>query len=49
MASAGIADLVGALGRVGIAIAKGPIERRDGVSLFVQDPDGVRVELILKK
>jgi lactoylglutathione lyase len=49
MASAGIADLVDALGRVGIAIAKGPIERRDGVSLFVQDPDGVRVELILKK
>jgi catechol 2,3-dioxygenase-like lactoylglutathione lyase family enzyme len=49
MASAGIADLVGALGQAGIAIAKGPVERRDGTSLFVHDPDGVRVELIVKK
>ena len=44
-----IADLVSALERAGIEIAKGPIERRDGTSLFVSDPDGVRVELIVKK
>lgn len=49
MESAGIADLVGALGQAGIEIAKGPVERRDGTSLFVHDPDGVRVELIVKK
>ena len=41
-------ELVAGLGRAGIAVAKGPIRRRDGVSLFVSDPDGVRVELIVK-
>jgi lactoylglutathione lyase len=46
--SGSVADLVAALGRAGIAVAKGPIKRRDGTSLFVSDPDGVRVELILK-
>ena len=49
METAGIADLIAALGRAGIEIAKGPIERRDGTSLFVSDPDGIRVELIVKK
>ncbi|HVM78565.1 MAG TPA: VOC family protein [Stellaceae bacterium] len=49
MESADIADLVSALGRAGIDIAKGPIERRDGPSLFVSDPDGIRVELIVKR
>jgi len=49
MECAGIADLVAALRRAGIEIAKGPIERRDGTSLFVSDPDGVRVELIVKR
>jgi catechol 2,3-dioxygenase-like lactoylglutathione lyase family enzyme len=43
-----IEDLVAGLGRVGIAVAKGPIRRREGMALFVSDPDGVRVELIVK-
>jgi lactoylglutathione lyase len=43
-----IEDLVAALSRAGIAVAKGPTRRSDGVSLFVSDPDGVRVELIVK-
>lgn len=41
-------ELVAALGQAGIAVVKGPIKRRDGISLFVSDPDGVRVELIVK-
>jgi glyoxylase I family protein len=47
--SATIDDLVGALRQAGVAIAKGPVRRRDGTSLFVNDPDGCRVELIVKK
>ena len=43
-----VEDLVAGLARAGIAVAKGPTRRRDGVSLFVSDPDGVRVELIVK-
>lgn len=43
-----IEDLVAGLGQAGIAVAKGPIKRRDGVSLFVSDPDGVGMELIVK-
>ncbi len=43
-----VEELMAALGRAGIPIAKPPVRRRDGVSLFVSDPDGVRVELILK-
>ena len=49
MESADIAALIAALGRAGIEVAKGPIERRDGTSLFVNDPDGIRVELIVKR
>jgi catechol 2,3-dioxygenase-like lactoylglutathione lyase family enzyme len=41
-------DLIAALGESGIEIARGPIERRDGVAVFVSDPDGVRVELQIK-
>ena len=47
--SATIDDLVGALRQAGVNIAKGPVQRRDGISLFVSDPDGSRVELIVKK
>jgi lactoylglutathione lyase len=43
-----IDELVASLGRAGIAIAKPPVKRSDGVSLFVDDPDGCRVELIVK-
>ena len=40
-----IADLRGA----GLDIVRGPVERRDGTAVFVHDPDGVRVELQIKK
>jgi catechol 2,3-dioxygenase-like lactoylglutathione lyase family enzyme len=46
--SASIDELVAALGHAGIAVAKPPVKRSDGVSLFVSDPDGCRVELIVK-
>jgi catechol 2,3-dioxygenase-like lactoylglutathione lyase family enzyme len=47
--SATIDDLVGTLRQAGVDIARGPVQRRDGTSLFVSDPDGCRVELIVKK
>jgi glyoxylase I family protein len=46
--AASIDDDVAGLERVGIAVVRGPIKRRDGMALFVHDPDGVRVELQLK-
>jgi lactoylglutathione lyase len=46
--SASIDELVVALARAGIAVAQPPVKRSDGVSLFVADPDGCRVELIVK-
>ena len=47
MEGASIDELMAALSRAGIAIAKPPVKRSDGVSLFVADPDGCRVELIV--
>src|SRR5262250_1337608 len=38
-------DLVAELGEAGLRIVRGPVKRRDGISVFVHDPDGVRVEL----
>lgn len=46
--AASVAELSTALANAGITVTKGPTKRRDGVSLFVTDPDGVRVELIVK-
>ncbi len=46
--SATIDELLAALTQVGIAVAKKPVKRSDGTSLFVSDPDGCRVELIVK-
>jgi catechol 2,3-dioxygenase-like lactoylglutathione lyase family enzyme len=46
--AASIEDVVGALRAAGIDITAGPTRRRDGSSVFVHDPDGVRVELQLK-
>jgi catechol 2,3-dioxygenase-like lactoylglutathione lyase family enzyme len=43
-----IEEVVGELCAVGIDIVAGPTKRRDGSSVFVHDPDGVRVELQLK-
>ena len=47
--SASVDDVITDLRQVGIDVARGPVERRDGTALFVRDPDGVRVELQLKK
>ena len=46
--SASIDELQVSLARAGITVAKPPVKRSDGVSLFVSDPDGCRVELIVK-
>ena len=45
MEAASIGQLIGDLRHAGIDIVKGPVERRDGTSVFVSDPDGARVEL----
>jgi len=37
--------LIADLGEAGLHIVRGPVKRRDGSSVFVHDPDGVRVEL----
>src|SRR5262245_26287441 len=42
-------DIIADLRRAGIDVAKGPEKRRDGEAVFVHDPDGVRVELQLKR
>ena len=44
-----IDDVVAGLAQAGIAVAKPPVKRSDGTSLFVSDPDGCRVELIVKR
>jgi len=36
------------LRRAGIEVASGPVQRREGASVFVTDPDGVHVELLVK-
>jgi catechol 2,3-dioxygenase-like lactoylglutathione lyase family enzyme len=48
MESATIDDLVEALRQAGIDIVSGPVKRRDGTALFVNDPDGARVELQIR-
>jgi hypothetical protein len=45
MESATIDDVVGALREAGLDIAGGPVKRREGAAVFLNDPDGVRVEL----
>ena len=47
--AASVDDVIVDLRQAGIDIVRGPVERRDGTALFVHDPDGVRVELQLKK
>ena len=41
-------DLMRGLRKAGIEVDRGPVERREGASVFVADPDGVRVELLIK-
>jgi catechol 2,3-dioxygenase-like lactoylglutathione lyase family enzyme len=38
-------ELIAELGEAGLRVVRGPVQRRDGTSVFVHDPDGVRVEL----
>jgi len=45
MEAASIEELVADVRAAGLEIVRGPIKRRDGFSLFLSDPDGVRVEL----
>jgi glyoxylase I family protein len=45
MEAASIEELAADVRAAGLEIVRGPIERRDGASLFLSDPDGVRVEL----
>ena len=49
MNAASAEHLIADLRQAGIEIVRGPEERRDGTAVFVHDPDGVRVELQLKK
>ena len=48
IASASIDEVIAGLAKAGIAVAQPPVKRSDGISLFVSDPDGCRVELIVK-
>jgi len=48
MESATIDDLIGALREAGLDIVRGPVKRRDGAAVFLNDPDGVRVELQIR-
>jgi len=47
--AASIDEVVASLRRAGIEIAGGPTERRDSTALMLIDPDGVKVELQLKR
>jgi catechol 2,3-dioxygenase-like lactoylglutathione lyase family enzyme len=47
MEAASVEELIEGIGKAGLEIVRGPIKRRDGTSLFLSDPDGVRVELQL--
>jgi|SRR6516164_2333809 catechol 2,3-dioxygenase-like lactoylglutathione lyase family enzyme len=49
MESATIDALIAALGEAGIPVASSPVRRSDGIALFVRDPDGIRVELLVKE
>jgi catechol 2,3-dioxygenase-like lactoylglutathione lyase family enzyme len=48
MDAATIDEIVAALGEAGLAVASGPVARSDGTALFVHDPDGARIELLVK-
>jgi catechol 2,3-dioxygenase-like lactoylglutathione lyase family enzyme len=49
MEAESIEELMAELQAAGLSIVRGPVARRDGTSVFVLDPDGVRVELRLAK
>ena len=43
-----IQDVIADLRTTGIEVVRGPTQRRDGSSVLLHDPDGVRVELQVK-
>jgi catechol 2,3-dioxygenase-like lactoylglutathione lyase family enzyme len=47
--AASVDEVLADLRQAGIEVVRGPVKRRDGMAVFVHDPDGVRVELRLKK
>ena len=49
MDAASIDDVMADLRKAGVDNFRGPVERRDGTSVFVYDPDGVHVELRVAK
>jgi catechol 2,3-dioxygenase-like lactoylglutathione lyase family enzyme len=49
MEAASVAELIADLGRAGVEIFRGPVERETGTSVFVHDPDGFKVELRIEK
>ena len=49
MEATSIDDVIADLRHSGVDIFRGPVERRDGTSVFVYDPDGVKVELRIEK
>ena len=49
MDAASVDDLIADLRQAGFETFRGPVERRDGTSVFVDDPDGVHVELRIPK
>src|SRR5262249_8165228 len=49
MEATSIDDLIADLRQVGLEMVRGPVDFRDGTSVFVSYPDGVHVELRLEK
>lgn len=47
--AASIDEVLTALRKAGIAVVSGPLERRDSTALILHDPDGVHVELQLRR
>lgn len=46
--AATIEEVMVELDASGIAVARGPITRSNGTALFVHDPDGAHIELLVK-
>jgi len=47
--AASVDEVIADLRQVGIEVASGPSERRDSTALLLHDPDGIHVELQLKR
>ena len=47
--AASVDEVVAELREAGIAVVSGPLERRDSTALILHDPDGIHVELQLRR